>query len=110
MSGDGLDKDDYKEAAAIRFGENLFLARRTVALSQEQLALRADLHRTEIGHLEGGRRLPRIDTLVKLASSVEVPSGDLLKGLAWVPAHQRTSGHFIADAGRWASMRGRPDG
>lgn len=33
------------------------------------------LHRTEIGHVENGRRLPRVDTLLKLASALAVPGG-----------------------------------
>lgn len=89
-------RDDYKEAAAIRLGENLLLWRRRVRLSQEELAIRAGLHRTEIYKLEHGERLPRIDTLVKLAFSLEVPPGDLVEGLAWVPAHPPPGGHFIA--------------
>lgn len=102
MSGDGPDKDAHKEAAAIRFGETLFLTRRRAGLSQEELARNAGLHRTEIGNLEHGKRLPRIDTLIKLAGALEVPPGDLLKGMAWVPAHQRPGGHFIArGADQW---------
>jgi transcriptional regulator with XRE-family HTH domain len=66
-----------------RFGENLKRARRLAAMSQEELGFRAELHRTEIGMLERGIRIPRIDTLIKLASSLEVPAGDLLKGIEW---------------------------
>jgi transcriptional regulator with XRE-family HTH domain len=43
------------------------------------------LHRTEVSQLERGLRIPRIDTLVKLASSLEVPVEDLLIGLTWNP-------------------------
>jgi transcriptional regulator with XRE-family HTH domain len=70
---------------AARFGENLTLYRRRVGLSQEELGFRASLHRTEIGQLERGVRLPRIDTLIKLAGSLSIPPGDLLKGVAWTP-------------------------
>lgn len=66
-----------------KFGENLMLIRRRAKLSQEELGFRASLHRTEIGQLERGDRLPRIDTLVKLAGALSVPPGDLLKGVAW---------------------------
>jgi transcriptional regulator with XRE-family HTH domain len=74
------------EEIAARFGENLLHARRLVCLSQEKTALRASLHRTEIGMLEHGERLPRIDTLVKLAGALELPPGDLLRGIEWVPS------------------------
>lgn len=68
-----------------KFGRNLFKARRRAALSQEALAIRAELHRSEIGLLEHGRRLPRIDTLAKLAGALEVQPADLLRGIAWLP-------------------------
>jgi transcriptional regulator with XRE-family HTH domain len=73
-------------AVAGRFGENLRRVRRREDLSQEELARRAGLHRTEIGRLEHGERVPRIDTLVRLADSMVVPPGELLDGIYWVPA------------------------
>jgi len=73
-------------AVADRFGENLRRVRRREGLTQEEVARRAGLHRTEIGKLENGERVPRIDTLVRLADSMAVPPGELLDGIAWVPA------------------------
>ena len=70
---------------AERFGANLIAARERANLSQESLALRASLHRTEIGLLERGERIPRIDTLVKLCSVLEVSPSKLLEGIKWVP-------------------------
>lgn len=70
---------------ARRFGLNLRRARRRADLSQEQLGSRASLHRTEIGLLERGARMPRIDTLVKLATALEIPPGGLIEGIAWTP-------------------------
>ena len=54
-------------------------------MSQEELGELAGLHRTEIGMLERGIRLFRIDTLIKLAGALEVTSGELLKGIDWSP-------------------------
>jgi transcriptional regulator with XRE-family HTH domain len=71
------------EGVAVRFGENLRRFRRREGLSQEELAARASLHRTEIGKLESGERIPRIDTLVKLAGSMAIPPEDLLTGIYW---------------------------
>jgi hypothetical protein len=48
---------------AEHFGENVVIQRRRARLSQEELGFRADLHRTEIGMLERGIRLPRLDTI-----------------------------------------------
>lgn len=66
-----------------RFGDNLILLRDRVDLSQEQTAVRSGLHKTQIGLLERGLRLPRLDTIVKLAGALEVAPCDLLDGMAW---------------------------
>ncbi|HEX5592322.1 MAG TPA: helix-turn-helix transcriptional regulator [Solirubrobacterales bacterium] len=67
-----------------RFGQNLVELRGRAGLSQIGTAERAGLNRTEINLLEHGRRVPRLDTIVKLAGAVEVEPCVLLKGLAWV--------------------------
>lgn len=68
-----------------RFAENLRRARKRANVSQEELSFRASLHRTEVGQLERGQRLARIDTLIKLAGSLSIPPGDLLDGMVWTP-------------------------
>jgi transcriptional regulator with XRE-family HTH domain len=78
--------DKYSPELARCVAENLFIIRRRAGLSQEQLADLAGLHRTEIGNLERGVRLARIDTVVKLAGALEIAPGDLLKGMAWLPS------------------------
>jgi transcriptional regulator with XRE-family HTH domain len=70
---------------ARRFGTNLRSARRLADYSQEELGLLASLHRTEIGLLERGARVPRIDTLLKLTGSLEVSTDELLDGMSWTP-------------------------
>lgn len=77
---------------AARFGDNLARCRKRADFSQEELALRASLHRTEISNLERGLRLPRVDTLVKLKSCLEVSADDLLSGLTWTPGDYRPGG------------------
>jgi transcriptional regulator with XRE-family HTH domain len=77
-----------------RFGANLRRRRRSLDLSQERLGQLASLHRTAIGMLEQGERMPRIDTLVKLAASLEASPSDLLKGIEWLPARDRAEGTF----------------
>lgn len=75
---------------AATFGKNLCAARRRAGLSQEKVAFRADLHRTEIGLLERGERLPRIDTLLKLAGALGVKvESPLLADLEWTPGDMR---------------------
>jgi ribosome-binding protein aMBF1 (putative translation factor) len=70
---------------ATRFGHNLARRRRDAGLSQEELGVRASLHRTAVGQLERGERVARTDTLVKLAGSLGVRPEDLLDGLKWTP-------------------------
>lgn len=80
-----------------QFGENLTRCRKTAGISQEELGFRAALHRTQIGVLERGARLPRIDTLVKLAGASEISPCDLLDGMVWKPG-TTTEGRFIETA------------
>jgi transcriptional regulator with XRE-family HTH domain len=68
---------------AARFGDNLVRCRKLADLSQDELSVRASVHRTEISQLERGLRIPRIDTLVKLAAALEEPVEDLLDGIDW---------------------------
>lgn len=70
---------------AARFGKNLARYREQAGLSQEELGVRASLHRTAVGQLERGERIPRADTLVKLAGSLAIRPELLLEGLEWVP-------------------------
>jgi transcriptional regulator with XRE-family HTH domain len=70
---------------AVQFGNNLRYCRRRADLSQEELGYAASLHRTEIGLLERGARIPRIDTLVKLASGLSIPPSELLTDIEWTP-------------------------
>jgi transcriptional regulator with XRE-family HTH domain len=66
-----------------QFGDNLIRARKLSGMSQDELAVRASVHRTEISQLERGLRIPRIDTVVKLATSLETSVLDLLVGINW---------------------------
>jgi transcriptional regulator with XRE-family HTH domain len=81
---------------AARFGDNLVRCRKGAGLSQDELSVRASVHRTEISQLERGLRVARIDTLIKLASSLEVSADDLLAGMSWDPGDTRI-GKFRAE-------------
>ncbi|MEX2447626.1 MAG: helix-turn-helix transcriptional regulator [Solirubrobacterales bacterium] len=86
-------------AIAARFGDNLRNARKNAGLSQEEAGIRASLHRTEIGLLERGERIPRIDTAIKLAGAVGVHLSELVAGIEWSPGFARP-GQFAATRGR----------
>ena len=72
-----------------RFGANLRRARKRSGLSQEAVAIRASVHRTEVGLLERGERMPRIDTALKLAGAVGAPLADLVDEIVWTPGEAR---------------------
>jgi transcriptional regulator with XRE-family HTH domain len=74
---------------ARHFGKNLARIRKRAGISQEELGFLANLHRTEIGMLERGVRLPRVDTLLKLAGGLEIEPGELLDGMGWTPSDPR---------------------
>jgi transcriptional regulator with XRE-family HTH domain len=80
-----VDPERNPQAAALarRFGENLVVARGRVDLGQVGAAERAGLHRSEFSQLERGLRLPRLDTIAKLAGAVEVKPCELLTGMGW---------------------------
>jgi transcriptional regulator with XRE-family HTH domain len=67
------------------FAENLKRHRKAAAISQNELAVMASCDRTEISMLERAIRVPRISTLIKLSSSLEVSPEDLLEGIDWRP-------------------------
>ncbi len=81
------------DSFAARFGRNLARAREAAAHSQEAVADLAGLHRTAVGQLERGERIPRADTLVKLCGALRVQPQVLLAGLVWVPPKIGV-GHF----------------
>jgi DNA-binding XRE family transcriptional regulator len=77
-------RKEPKAAADFRrmFGQNVIELRRGLGLSQDGLAERAGLARTEISLLERGLRLPRLDTIVKLGGALEIEPCGLLMGMA----------------------------
>ena len=85
------------QEVATKFGRNLWRCRRRASMSQEELGARASLHRTEIGMLENGTRLARVDTLMKLAGSLSVSPMELLEGIHWTPGNTSDGGFAISE-------------
>lgn len=81
---------------ARQFGENLARQRKLADQSQEETAIRAGLHRTEISNLERGLRLARADTIAKLAGALEADPGEFFEGIVWEPGDIRR-GQFKPD-------------
>jgi transcriptional regulator with XRE-family HTH domain len=82
---------------ADQFGHNLAYCRRGAKLPQEELVVRASLHRTAVGQLERGERVARVDTAVKLAGSLGIPPGELLDGMGWDPGGTRLGQYKLHD-------------
>jgi transcriptional regulator with XRE-family HTH domain len=91
-----------------RFAENLVLLRGRAGLSQERTAERAGLHQTELSLLERGLRLPRLDTIVKLAGAIEVEPCELLAGMTWrLGRNLGRPGAYLSQGGHETAV---PDG
>lgn len=90
MDGRNVDREVGRE-----LGRNLWMARRRAGYSQEALGALCGLHRTEIGFVENGERLPRVDTLLKLSGALGVGAEKLLDGIEWIPPGPTASGSFL---------------
>jgi transcriptional regulator with XRE-family HTH domain len=66
-----------------RFGGNLLRVRQARRLSQESLAERAGIHRTQVSLFETGQRQPMLETLIRLAGALEVPVSTLVEGISF---------------------------
>lgn len=66
---------------AEQFGRRLFMKRRRLGVTQEDLARFSGLHRTEVQKLEAGQRDLRLSTIVKLARGLGIDPGELVAGL-----------------------------
>lgn len=84
-----------RDPLTVEFGERMRMARLARGISQEELAERCDLHRTEISLLERGEREPRFTTVAKVAGSLGISAGDLLPGMAY--DRERGAGGFYVD-------------
>ncbi len=60
-----------------QFGNAVRRRRLELGLSQEDLADRADIHRTYIGDVERGERNISLENIEKLARALKVPVADL---------------------------------
>lgn len=68
----------YEQRAHRRaFGESVSRLRRERSWTQEDLAERADVHRSYLAAIETGVRNPSLDVIVKLANGLRVPVAQL---------------------------------
>lgn len=69
---------DAKESVERRFGTVLRARRLALALSQEELAFRAEIDRTFVSMLERGLRMPSLGTILSLARALELSGAQLI--------------------------------
>ena len=62
------------------FGENVRKYRREKGLSQEELAFKANLHRTYIGMIERAEKNITLINIEKIANALEVNIKELING------------------------------
>jgi len=69
---------DSKQNILIKFGERVREIRKEKGLSQEELAHKADLHRTYIGMIERAEKNITLVNIEKIANALEVNIKELL--------------------------------
>ncbi|WP_324717994.1 helix-turn-helix transcriptional regulator [Carboxydochorda subterranea] len=67
------------ESRQQELGRYLRALRRQQNLTQEQLAEKAGIHPTFISRIEGGRAMPSLDVLTRLAGALGVSAADVLR-------------------------------
>ena len=91
--GRGRGKVTSEEIAEI-LGNNLARHRLAQGLTQDDVAYRAGLHRTEVSLLELGKRLPRADTLFEILGALGMDLRDAYEGAAWTPFEGKSGGYL----------------
>ena len=92
---------------AQRFGRNVWRSRRRADLTQDELGDLTELSRVDIGAVERGERLPRLDTILKLAAGTETATCVLLAGLRWRPGYYVEGDFYIEDGSEPTADRRR---
>ena len=68
-----------KQKILINFGDRVREIRKKKGLSQEELAYKADLHRTYIGMIERAEKNITLVNIEKIANALEIEIADLIK-------------------------------
>jgi len=52
--------------------------RLALGVSQEEFAAQLGMHRTQLGHIEQGKKDCRLSTIIRIATALDVPASSLL--------------------------------
>jgi transcriptional regulator with XRE-family HTH domain len=75
--------EDFDSHVTRQLGRRIKRRRNFLDLSQEALAERAGIHRTQISLYENGERMPLASSLIKLAAALGISVGRLVIGIDW---------------------------
>jgi transcriptional regulator with XRE-family HTH domain len=89
--------DEFAAHVTGQVGRRIRRRRRAIDMTQEEMADRAGIHRTQISMFEHGKVMPRLDTLILLARALDVSESQLLAGIDEA-AVERRRGRPIAPA------------
>lgn len=62
-------------------GKNIKKKRESKSWNQEELALRTNLSTPYIGMIERGEKIPRLETFIRIANTLDATSDELLEGV-----------------------------
>jgi transcriptional regulator with XRE-family HTH domain len=72
---------DSKQKILIKFGERVREIRKEKGLSQEELAHKANLHRTYIGMIERAEKNITLVNIEKITNALEISIKDIFNGI-----------------------------
>lgn len=82
--------DAQKREITLAVGARIKYFRQTRFMSQEEVALRANVNPAYYGQVERGLKCPTVDTLYKIALALEVPPSEFLRSDA-LPSYSADS-------------------
>ncbi len=92
-----MERRRNEDAMRMRIAENLWWLRAQRRISQEHLAERSEIHRTQISLLESGRREPLAGTIIALAGGLRVPVQELFTDIEFAPPKTATRGEYVVE-------------
>jgi transcriptional regulator with XRE-family HTH domain len=69
---------ERKASPEAAFGKEVARLRKLLGISQEELAFRAEVHRTYISQLERGLKSPTLSVILKLSHAMNASAGKLV--------------------------------
>lgn len=73
-----MEPRGLKTAPEVLFGKEVARLRKRLGLSQEELAFRAEVHRTYISQLERGLKSPTLKMILRLSDALKASASKLV--------------------------------